>query len=223
MDTSKYLNSYKSWQRYQYNKRLLSGYLYILLIFWVFSISAVIIFQGYSITLFNTSLLVLIFTWTFFFVWATLIVPKDINLREVIIFFALKASDKLSHGDTIAASIAIDKLVYTLSRLLNNEKISFVDETFPIKQFLSVNPDRINKNSVHKYIQLSNNSKEINTELSRLANSLFKMKEARYLSAQRFLIFLKNNVDDLILPSKIEYLLKISPLLSLLSPLPIIK
>ena len=222
MDASKYLNSYKSWQRYQYNKRLLLGYLITLLIIWVLSFSIVII-EGYLITLFNTSLLILIFTWTFFFIWATLIVPKDMNLREVIIFSALKANDELSRGDAITASVAVDKLIYALSQLLSRGKISFVNEKFPIKKLLSVNPDKISKKSIRKYLQLRENSNEINAELNRLAKNLIETKEADYLAAQRFLVFLKNNVDDLVLPSKIDYLVKISPIFSLLSPLPLIK
>jgi len=223
MKADKYLNSYKNWQRYQRNKKLLLTYIIILAFFWILFVSILVIVKHDLITVFNTSFLVLIFTWLFYFISANLFIQNDIDLKEVIIFSALSTSDELSRGDFIKSSVTIDKLIHALSQILNYDKITFVDETFPIKKLLSINPDQINKKSIHKYLQLKENCNEISGELNKLVNSLINSTESNYLAIQRFLVFLNNNVADLMLPSKMDYLIKISPILSLLSPFQLIK
>ena len=116
--------------------------------------------------------------------------------RQACIFIAKTTAQSLGQGDTVKASLSMDKLLSTLSDFVKQKLVSLVNIKVAPQKLMHVAPERIPRKAVFQAIQTSRDTWWFQQSLHDLAHGLSADMEKGYLSAYKFLVWLDKETES---------------------------
>lgn len=110
--------------------------------------------------------------------------------REACIFAATSAAEDLRRGNSVRASLAMDRLLSALSDLLGQKLVALGTTSVAPRDVMHATPQTIPRRAVFEAIQSSGETKDFEEELDHLVIELGGDADKGYIAAQKFLVWL---------------------------------